>query len=224
MNTQLITQIARCCEVEKAKTDDDHPCRKIVEYQSKELGITDFQLPEPWNGNIDTAEILFISSNPSINKDEHYPTDNWCNNDITDFFTARFENMHKSKYSRYWHSIFKWAGWILLNKQSDEKLSETELASIRSKIAVTEVVHCKSKSEYGVKECARYCTHKWLDKVLTAFNGNIIVVVGRAARGCLKDYAFGNKHIAFIPAPNARGIYNKDRFTVLSQLNNKHVK
>ncbi len=68
MNT-LITQIARCGEVEKAKTDINHPCNKIVCSQNGHA----FQLPEPWNGDIGNVKILFISSNPSIDKTKHHP-------------------------------------------------------------------------------------------------------------------------------------------------------
>ncbi len=48
---------------------------------------------------------------------------------------------------------------------------------IHKHIVVTEAVHCKSKSEYGVKECACLCVRKWLDKVLSEYNGKYIVVV-----------------------------------------------
>ena len=57
----LILEIAKCCEVEKAKSNVCHSCHKIVSSQN-----SSFQLPEAWNGHLDTAEILFISSNPSI--------------------------------------------------------------------------------------------------------------------------------------------------------------
>lgn len=171
MNAQLITQIARCCEVEKAKTDLNHPCNKIVCSQSND----DFQLPEPWNGNISKADILFISSNPSIDENEQYPTSDWNDTEIADFFVNRFENTPKEQYSSYWKSIFKWASWILPEIPKDE---------IHKHIAITEVVHCKSKSECGVPECLEYCIDLWLKKILGLFIGKYIVLVGKYAQQC----------------------------------------
>lgn len=171
MNTQLITQIARCCEVEKAKTDFNHPCNKIVCSQNGH----GFQLPEPYNGNIEKADILFISSNPNIDKDEQYPASEWNDTEISDFFVNRFENTPKKQYSRYWKSIFKWASWIMPEIPSGE---------IHKHIAVTEVVHCKSKSEYGVKKCLEHCVDTWLKQVLTLFNRKYIVLVGKHAQQC----------------------------------------
>lgn len=171
MNTQLITQIARCAEVEKAKTDLNHPCNKIVCSQSND----DFQLPEPYNGDISKAKILFVSSNPNMDRDEHYPISEWNDSEITDFFVNRFENTPKKQYSSYWKSIFKWANWIMPEIPKDE---------IHKYIAVTEVVHCKSKSEYGVKECLEHCVDTWLKQVFTLFNGKYIVLVGKHAQQC----------------------------------------
>ncbi len=164
----LLLELAKCCEVEKAKMDINHSCNKIVCSQ-KDLGITDFRIPEPWNGHIDTAEILFISSNPSINFNESYPTASWNDEDIISFFENRFEDTPKNQWSRYWRTILKWAGWIIPNIGFD-------------KISITEIVHCKSKSEFGVYECMNYCADKWLKKVLSAFNGNYIVLVGKVAQ------------------------------------------
>lgn len=33
-----------------------------------------WQVPEPWNGHLATAPILFIGQNPSADHDEDYPT------------------------------------------------------------------------------------------------------------------------------------------------------
>lgn len=138
MRNTLLTSLALCDEVEKAKADKLHPCHEIVTYQENE-----FQLPEPWNGNIETADILFVSSNPSYDEQENYPIQNWNAEDMTSFFENRFKNTPKENYSVYWKSVKKWAGWLIPNIQWD-------------KIALTEVVHCKSKKEYGVLECQRF--------------------------------------------------------------------
>ena len=160
----LLLAIAKCDEVEKAKSSNDHPCNKIVCSQDGE-----FQLPEPWNGHLDTAEILFISSNPSIDPNENYPTANCNDEDITSFFENRFENTPKNQWSTYWRTILKWAGWIIPNIGFD-------------KIAITEIVHCKSQKEFGVYECMNFCAEKWLNEVLSVYNGKYIVLVGKVAQ------------------------------------------
>lgn len=203
---QLIIDVARCDEIEKAKVNENHSCHKIVEYQSKELGITNFQLAEPWNGDISKAEVLFISSNPSIAVNEHYPTGDWSNGEIAKFFTDRFDNIPQENYSHYWKSIFEWATWIL------PSVSKTE---IHKHIAITEVVHCKSKAEYGVKDTCCFCAGKWFNKVLQQFNGKYIVVVGSTAKACFGDRDIQDKKIAFVPAPQARGYKDEQRRQML---------
>ena len=194
----LLLEIANCCEVEKAKSNDCHSCHKIVSSQNGE-----FQLPEPWNGHLDNAEILFISSNPSIDPNENYPTASWKGEDIVSFFENRFENTPKNEWSTYWRTILKWAGWIIPNIGFD-------------KIAITEIVHCKSKSEFGLTPyCQKTCFNKWLREILKIFKGKYLVVVGSKAKEYIKlhlDEEFTNgKKVIYIPAPNARGITDEKR-------------
>lgn len=60
---QVFNSIARCPNVDRCLDGDTHhPCSTIV--QSQHAGKADFQLPEPWRGQIDKARILFIGSNP----------------------------------------------------------------------------------------------------------------------------------------------------------------
>lgn len=209
MNTQLINQIARCSEVIEAKINTDHPCNKIVCSQNE--NEHDFQLPEPWNGDISNAKILFISSNPSIdpkaNQDGHesYPTEKYSNENLPEIFRTRFDkythfNGNKQK---YWFYANKCVGWILGAESRGVNL-------LRDHAALTEVVHCKSESEFGVKECCCLCANNWLDKVLAEFNGDYIVVVGNIAKACMYGRQIENKKIAFIPSHQARG-YTDDR-------------
>ena len=161
---ELLLKLSHCEEVKKANADSTHYCHKIVGSQNGE-----FQLPEPWNGQLDTAEILFISSNPSIDPNENYPTASWNDENIISFFQNRFNNTPQTQWSTYWRTILKWAGWIIPNIGFD-------------KIAITEIVHCKSQKELGVYECMNYCAEKWLKKVLSVYNGKYIVLVGKVSQ------------------------------------------
>ncbi|HEY1976397.1 MAG TPA: hypothetical protein VGG89_07630 [Candidatus Baltobacteraceae bacterium] len=63
--------IAYCPNVERCIGGDKaNPCYSIVSKQGA-ASIDTFQLPEPWVGQIDVAPLLFVSSNPSIGKDDH---------------------------------------------------------------------------------------------------------------------------------------------------------
>ena len=74
---QLLQEIANCPEAQVCRAGkDDHPCSAIVGVQ-RETRPDMFQRPEPWSGFLDTAPLLFISSNPSLSEDENYPTTSW---------------------------------------------------------------------------------------------------------------------------------------------------
>lgn len=203
---QLIIDIARCNEIERARTNDDHPCHKIVTSRSQD----NFHVPEPWNGNISTATILFISSNPNANPKEDFPTNDWSDKHIIDFFTDRFKHVPKKDYPTYWKSILKWASWLLPDVPQNELLDH---------IACTEVAHCKSVSENGVKGCSCYCTQKWFDKVLEQFNGNYIVVVGNTAKFC---FGVRNVNAQVIFTPASRWQSNTERQEIFSECARKN--
>ena len=90
MNNLLI-EISHC-PIAKSIIENrsqENPCREIVLSQDIET-ISDFQLPEPWSGQISIAPLLFLSSNPSISLTEQYPLWSWSDEAITDYFIHRF--------------------------------------------------------------------------------------------------------------------------------------
>jgi len=70
---QLALDIARCSELSEAVTDAKHPCHKISHTQVAINGKYR-QVPEAWVGNLETAKILVVSSNPSISTPEKLGT------------------------------------------------------------------------------------------------------------------------------------------------------
>jgi hypothetical protein len=48
--------------------DADQRCRDVILTQDVP-SLEKFQVPEPWCGDLESAPILFVSSNPSIDKD-----------------------------------------------------------------------------------------------------------------------------------------------------------
>lgn len=208
ISKELINKISHCEELKKAVDDNKHPCHTIVCSQIR-LGIEDLHIPEPYNGNLDTAKILFISSNPSIDTTEVYPTLKWNDSDIENFFTDRLADTPKQYWSAYWKAIEKWSSWILPDIPKSDLIHN---------IAITEVVHCKSRREFGVGACQKLCSEKWLNQVVQAFNGKYIVVVGNRAKDCFNGIVT-DKLVAYTSHSNARGITDEQRReSILSQL------
>lgn len=88
----LLLKIARCQNFFAAATDRFHPCHKIVTNRDQPKPPKGPHLPEPWCGDIENADVLFVSSNPSIDPDEKFPTTSWPDVDIVDFFVNRFND------------------------------------------------------------------------------------------------------------------------------------
>lgn len=190
MNTEqkkLFEQIAHCGIADKILDDllngdpNTHPCREICAYQQTKISnIGDeigseyqvqfsketFHAPEPWNGNLEEAEILFVSSNPSFSEYETTPelaelegkevlpkfdSPEWPLNKAQEFFEDRFK--HEEYWNKTWEGILKYAGYILEKTKSIESINninDEKKKDIASSIALTEVVHCKSEKEIGV--------------------------------------------------------------------------
>ena len=168
----LLLAITRCPELAKARGGAPHPCSEIACLQPSDY----YHVPEPWSGYIDTAPILFISSNPSISENEHYPTPRWSGGDTVDFFQRRFDPDAGYSYSafskvRFWASVRQRAGEILRRNAVPGK-----------DFALTELVHCKSRREQGVQEALATCSEQWLPPVMECAAATVVILLGRHAR------------------------------------------
>lgn len=153
---ELMLSIIHCDEVPNqfAHPEVKSPCSAII--KSQDCSNERFHVPEPWNGDLAQAPLLFIGSNPSINQSELFPVSSWEDNKASDFFTNRFDGrwvrnfrtlLVKGEFpkrgSRFWFSARMRASEILG--------LEKEQIIPGKHYAITEVVHCKSVSEIGVK-------------------------------------------------------------------------
>lgn len=222
--SELLQKIAHCPHVKTCIQDKprEHPCRKIV-YSQEVSNLDEYQLPEPWNGRIESAPILFLSSNPSINEDEEFPTWTWSEDDINDFFNNRFGGRKE------WIKD----GTKTLEKNGSHSGSVKFLAAVQQRAielldrdvkpgidyAITEIVHCKSRNEFGVKEAQNTCVDTYLEEVLKIASARVVVVLGEKAKQAIQDkfripqngslvesMTIGGKErlITFLPHPNAR--------------------
>jgi hypothetical protein len=223
---KLLEDIAHCsiaCDI-RAGSKVHQACNTIVGLQTRDA----FQLPEPWSGRIDTAPILFISSNPSIDPLERYPDESWEGELIIDFFQNRFTSkvgwVHKGLYAlRRDGSRTDWVRfWASARSRASEILEKEKNAIVPGMdFALTEVVHCKSRNEVGVREAQDCCSNRYLTRVISVAAAEVLVVFGEIAAGAIRR-RFGSsmkgenglcvasiegmtRVVAFLPHPNERG-------------------
>jgi hypothetical protein len=223
---RLLVAICRCPEIGPALSEPGHPCHLVVTSQASEPR----QVPEPWNGRLTDAPILFISSNPSISATEVYPTMEASDESLVRFFDGRFESRDGtpapiargsrtlqrdgSEGPRY-SSAVRFLSFV--QRRAAELLGRS--AEAGRDYCITEVVHCKSPGERGVLEAERLCPERWLDPILASTAARVVVVLGDVARRAverrvgpappsrvLEWSAAGGptRLVVFMPHPNAR--------------------
>jgi hypothetical protein len=187
---QLAGAIASCTSVHEAIANPNHPCSKVVREQSKLIDVElKRQRPEPWMGGLAKADLLFVSSNPSINEDpyplgEVFPTYEWSETDSADFFVNRcnpdsekvkvtfgtdsqpnfltlcYDGEYRSGVSNPKRPQPTW-------KNTHDRAVELLGADAHPHFnyAITEIVHCKSKDAIGVQEASSHCVQKWMNSI-----------------------------------------------------------
>jgi len=203
----LCIKIARCTQL------GVFPCDKIASVQSNCILK---QMPEPWNGHLATAEIMFIGSNPSIDCEEYFPNIGWKNDDIFDFFENRFINGKVLKSTGKRDSVKYWSGLItyanIINNLTGNRYYKGSLAEATKDngwdysvldpyVVSTEIVHCKSKAAYGFEDARCKCSDTWMANILKLFNGKLIVVLGANAKKAIKKCSKLNAIITSLKIP-----------------------
>jgi uracil-DNA glycosylase len=187
----LFHDISRCAVIQDYFRDQAHfdaPCRTIIRSQLPANDM-EHQLPEPWRGDIVGAPILFVSSNPSIGEDRNAIGASSADEVLNSYANA-FNNprmMVAAKYSvtphgirstrpvQYWSEALGRAGELL------------ERVVPGRDYALTEVVHCKSRKNTGVKEALNTCVGLYLDRVLTLLQSCVIILYGDYAASVVAE-------------------------------------
>ena len=224
---KLFKDIACCenvCDYFNGKPKEN-PCGEIIRSQ---FGLYDctynynnfqndcsnfknyFQIPEPWSGHIDKAPLLFLGSNPSIDAIEYYPRfgEICCSNSkqgeelplfdgkpLIDFYNERFEkNTEKKDWSKYWKGAEDIASWLYDKKNSNNNGEVIPGCDY----ALSEVVHCKSTDEEGIKKALEECSGKYLERLLGISPAKVVVVLGKPAKDALGKYLIKQATVGLI--------------------------
>lgn len=223
----ILFEIAYCENIKKVQSNDGKlncACKTIVDLQEE----SKFQLPEPWNGDIENCRILYVSSNPSINQKEKYPTKDWEEKEVLDFFKNRFSKDKKwveeelrplcidDNGKEYYPPPKKWVRFWGALRSISRDLLKTDNVIPGKDYAMTEIVHCKSTKERGVAEALDICAEKYLDKIFNISASKLIVCLGTKVSKYIKsrysiscediitEFPNTRKFIMFLPHPNAR--------------------
>ncbi len=184
----LLLEITKCKELENRVS----VCKEITNLQRKS---NNWQIPEPWSGFLDSAPVLFICLNPSIDENQLYPlkdSTKWPDKRIVDYFTNLFamdgrwvkdgirpkqvqNDTYSKKWVRNWAALRSWYGIITGKKKTDIRIGEDYV--------ITDIVHCKSLKGKGVNDAIiKKCSKLYLKRILSLAAANLIIVLGEKAR------------------------------------------
>lgn len=181
-------------------------CAKVLTSQSA-VSKDDFHVPEPWNGDICSAKLLFVSINPGFSPGELYPRFGnhiwrsgpiFNNSKVEDFFERRFDLTNQYVTYRNGGHAFK------------IRLEDNRLKSVRGfwtyvfnmakvlipnadplrDFAITELVHCKSSDISFIEpQCYKLCMGRYLSKIFSiASNVQYVIFIGGSVRNHVCDY------------------------------------
>ena len=194
---ELLLAITRCPELGKARADSRHPCRRVVCAQ----GPDDYHVPEPWQGHIETAPLLFVSINPGYGDNQIFPLPSWGAVDTIDFFERRFDP--DAEWVRYGAGrvhlrIYAANGkptddsgnfiyndklvpfWRAINDHAEAILGQDPV--VGQDYALTMAVHCKSAEAKESKPAMRLCPQRWLPSIMELSPAKIVVLIGAPTR------------------------------------------
>jgi hypothetical protein len=194
---ELLLEITNGSRVADCRGGGRFACSRVVGVQSA-IAWPDYHLPEPWNGELESAPLLFISSNPAIDPSERYPTPSWSDEHRVDFFRHRFSGGAEAwtqefrtllKDGSYDPALRAGKYWREIHNRAVELLGSG--ARPGTDYALTEVVHCKSLKNEGVEEARRECASRYLERVLAASPARVIIVIGAHAWQVFSDWYGG---------------------------------
>ena len=168
-------------------------CSPIIDIQNK----SDFQVPEPWNGDIEKAQIMVLGLNPALDIAELFPSfdfnnntwnmmcpkgQNWTNNYVENFFEKRYTACCPQCGKRYANinaNPVEILSKSCAHKRAKNPYWKTTIAYAsavtKTNCAITDmvfsdIIHCKSSSSKGcVTSVQNNCVNNYFQKLLSLF-------------------------------------------------------
>lgn len=150
-------------------------------------------VPEPWNGRLGNAPLLFIGQNPSASFREHYPSlaQAASTSAMQEYFDTRFDGLAIRGGTRV-----KLKDEGKGNDYAGPNRFLSYLVQIAARLhgrpakpgidyALTEGVRCKSKDAIGVELAVGTCARRYMRETLALSPANVIVCLGAIARQSL---------------------------------------
>lgn len=169
-------------------------CAPLISAQLKaarrtiQTGSLPWLIPEPWNGDLKNAEILFIGQNPAASHAEHYPDETWVNDDdVYRFFSERFgEEADLAPISFGTKVRLKDNGYAVANpflgrvfEIATKILGRLPTPGVH--YAITEAVRCKVTKATGIDGALVNCATRYLCTTLALSRAKIVVCLGTRA-------------------------------------------
>jgi hypothetical protein len=137
-----------------------------------------------------------VSWNPSLNRNETFPTRSWTDEAIVDFFRTRFD--HSDQASQTWREMRGIAS-RLLGKEPKPGVD----------YAVTDAVRCKSVGGEGASKALAECTSLYLRRTIEASGARVIVALGKDARSTMAAYFGVPAELGGVSLPKLVGGYER---------------
>lgn len=191
-------------------TQFNHPstCANVLTSQGA-ASKKDFHIPEPWNGDISSAKVLFVSINPGFTPHELYPRlgnpfwtsgPSFDTRKVEDFFEGRFDLVkpyvtyktcgHAFKIMMEYNSPKSLRGFCFWRYVFGMANVLIPNADPLKDFAITELVHCKSKNVSFINsQCYKMCMDRHLNNIFSiASNVKYVVFIGSSVRKNVCDY------------------------------------
>lgn len=214
---RLALDIAQCSALRQAVIDTKHPCHQVVNHQTPvEDGFRHVpeawagDLAQARILFVSSNPSISTPENPQVGEDyplggfdslEH-PHSYWPQDRLIDFQTNRLDQNRDAPYvnsraqflcrdgeyrggdkasstrksQNYWKNAFD---------QSADLLGPN--FDLSADFCMTEIVHCKSKSEAGARKAAPACADRFLHRILDLSSARLVVIVGSVSRDIVME-------------------------------------
>tara|TARA_B100000315_G_scaffold253838_1_gene293554 strand:+ start:405 stop:1163 length:759 start_codon:yes stop_codon:yes gene_type:complete len=180
---KLLVDICRCPNIKDVliNNKENNPCFQTIKSQNKDYD--NFQVPEPWSGDITRAKIVFLLCNPSISENENFPTHKNKNEELEDFFINRHNGDRPGKYINGDVVIYS-------NDKTKRIPTQSEIKQVAQHIfgkscipgkdyAQLEITHCKTLNKNALSPSSiNECVSRHFFRTIELIKAKLIVSCG----------------------------------------------